>query len=151
MILIICWLIGLQKQANLTAPFTPQVQRQLLDLACDVKQQLSSDDSVAVQFAQWTGQINRGQFEELITPLVKRTLMSCRRALKDADITADEVLKWSWSVVRPVPLVRQLVGDFLWSYPLTSIDQIKSLRLVQRFKPTFWWVTSQNQKCCCWM
>ena len=114
------------EQANLTAPFTPQVQRQLLDLACDVKQQLSSDDSVAIQFAQWTGQINRGQFEELITPLVKRTLMSCRRALKDADITADEVLE----VVMVggstrVPLVRQLVGDFFGRTPLTSIDPDK--------------------------
>ncbi|MDD2341454.1 MAG: Fe-S protein assembly chaperone HscA [Tolumonas sp.] len=113
-------------QANLTAPFTPQVQRQLLDLACDVKQQLSSDDSAAVQFAQWTGQINRAQFEELITPLVKRTLMSCRRALKDADITADEVLE----VVMVggstrVPLVRQLVGDFFGRTPLTSIDPDK--------------------------
>lgn len=114
------------EQANLTAPFTPQVQRQLLDLACDVKQQLSSDDSVAIQFAQWTGQINRGQFEELITPLVKRTLMSCRRVLKDADITADEVLE----VVMVggstrVPLVRQLVGDFFGRTPLTSIDPDK--------------------------
>ncbi|WP_320150934.1 Fe-S protein assembly chaperone HscA [uncultured Tolumonas sp.] len=114
------------EQANLTAPFTPQVQRQLLDLACDVKQQLSSDDSVAVQFAQWTGHISRAQFEELITPLVKRTLMSCRRALKDADITADEVLE----VVMVggstrVPLVRQLVGDFFGRTPLTSIDPDK--------------------------
>jgi molecular chaperone HscA len=114
------------EQANLTAPFTPQVQRQLLDLACDVKQQLSSDDSVAIQFAQWTGQINRGQFEELITPLVKRTLMSCRRALKDADITAEDVLE----VVMVggstrVPLVRQLVGDFFGRTPLTSIDPDK--------------------------
>ena len=113
-------------QANLTAPFTPQVQRQLLDLACDVKQQLSSDDSVAIQFAQWTGRISRAQFEELITPLVKRTLMSCRRALKDADITADEVLE----VVMVggstrVPLVRQLVGDFFGRTPLTSIDPDK--------------------------
>ncbi len=117
------WIAG---QVNLTAPFTPQVQRQLLDLACDVKQRLSSDDSVAVQFAQWTGHINRAQFEELITPLVKRTLMSCRRALKDADITADEVLE----VVMVggstrVPLVRQLVGDFFGRTPLTSIDPDK--------------------------
>ncbi len=113
-------------QANLTAPFTPQVQRQLLDLACDVKQLLSSSDAVDVQFAQWTGHINRAQFEELITPLVKRTLMSCRRALKDADITADEVLE----VVMVggstrVPLVRQLVGDFFGRTPLTSIDPDK--------------------------
>ena len=52
--------------------------------------------------------------------------MSCRRALKDADITADEVLE----VVMVggstrVPLVRQLVGDFFGRTPLTSIDPDK--------------------------
>jgi molecular chaperone HscA len=113
-------------QAGLIAPFTPQVQRQLLDLACDVKQQLSHRDIVELQFAEWAGQISRAEFEALITPLVKRTLMSCRRALKDADITADEVLE----VVMVggstrVPLVRQLVGDFFGRTPLTSIDPDK--------------------------
>ena len=40
------------EQAGLVAPFTPQVQRQLLDLACDVKQQLSAQDTVVISFAQ---------------------------------------------------------------------------------------------------
>ena len=114
------------EQANLTAPFTPRIQRQLLDLACDVKQQLSAQDTVAVSFAQWSGSIDRIQFEELITPLVKKTLMSCRRAIKDAGVEADEVLE----VVMVggstrVPLVRQLVGDFFGRTPLTSIDPDK--------------------------
>jgi len=91
-----------------------------------VKQQLSHLDIVELQFAEWAGQISRAEFEALITPLVKRTLMSCRRALKDADITADEVLE----VVMVggstrVPLVRQLVGDFFGRTPLTSIDPDK--------------------------
>ncbi|MBB6056070.1 Fe-S protein assembly chaperone HscA [Tolumonas osonensis] len=114
------------EQAGLVAPFTPQVQRQLLDLACDVKQQLSAQDTVAVSFAQWSGSIDRVQFEALITPLVKRTLMSCRRAIKDAGVETDEVLQ----VVMVggstrVPLVRQMVGDFFGRTPLTSIDPDK--------------------------
>ena len=114
------------EQAGLISPFSPQIQRQLLDLACDTKQKLSNADSVALQFGEWSGSVDRAQFEELITPLVKRTLMSCRRAVKDASVETDEVLQ----VVMVggstrVPLVRQMVGEFFGRTPLTSIDPDK--------------------------
>ncbi len=114
------------EQAGLISPFSPQIQRQLLDLACDTKQKLSNADSVALQFGEWSGSVDRAQFEELITPLVKRTLMSCRRAVKDAGVETDEVLQ----VVMVggstrVPLVRQMVGEFFGRTPLTSIDPDK--------------------------
>ena len=114
------------EQAGLISPFSPQIQRQLLDLACDTKQKLSYADSVDLQFGEWSGSVDRAQFEELITPLVKRTLMSCRRAVKDASVETDEVLQ----VVMVggstrVPLVRQMVGEFFGRTPLTSIDPDK--------------------------
>ena len=114
------------EQAGLISPFSPQIQRQLLDLACDTKQKLSNADSVALQFGEWSGSVDRAQFEELITPLVKRTLMSCRRAVKDAGVETDGVLQ----VVMVggstrVPLVRQMVGEFFGRTPLTSIDPDK--------------------------
>ncbi len=64
------------------------------------------------------GDISRSQFNDLIAPLVKRTLMACRRALKDAGVEAQEVLE----VVMVggstrVPLVRERVGEFFWPYP----------------------------------
>ena len=87
---------------------------------------MSNADSVALQFGEWSGSVDRAQFEELITPLVKRTLMSCRRAVKDASVETDEVLQ----VVMVggstrVPLVRQMVGEFFGRTPLTSIDPDK--------------------------
>ncbi|MGL5992733.1 MAG: Hsp70 family protein, partial [Aeromonas sobria] len=77
-------------------------------------------------FAGWQGSVTRSQFEQLITPLVKRTLLACRRALRDADLEQVEVLE----VVMVggstrVPLVRELVGDFFQRTPLTSIDPDK--------------------------
>ncbi|NPE72913.1 Hsp70 family protein, partial [Dickeya dadantii] len=68
----------------------------------------------------------REQFNALIAPLVKRTLLSCRRTLKDADVDADEVKE----VVMVggstrVPLVREQVGEFFGRTPLTSIDPDK--------------------------
>ena len=70
--------------------------------------------------------MTRDDFNGLIAGLVKRTLMACRRALKDAGVTPEEVLE----VVMVggstrVPLVREKVGEFFGRQPLTTIDPDK--------------------------
>ncbi|UDN34830.1 Fe-S protein assembly chaperone HscA [Proteus vulgaris] len=102
------------------------LQRQLLDVASETKIALSDNDVVDININGWKGEITRAEFESLIQSLVKRTLLSVRRALKDADIDVDEVLE----VVMVggstrVPLVRQMVGDYFKREPLTSIDPDK--------------------------
>lgn len=103
-----------------------RVQRELLDAAIDAKIALSDAQAVTVNVAGWQGEITRDRFNELIAALVKRTLLACRRALKDADVDASEVLE----VVMVggstrVPLVRERVGEFFGRTPLTSIDPDK--------------------------
>ncbi|GAM67174.1 chaperone protein HscA [Vibrio sp. JCM 19236] len=102
---------------------TPQQTRALLNAATQAKIDLSNQDVAEVTVLDWTGSVTRDQFEEVIRPLVKRTLMSCRRAVKDAGIDNDEVLE----VVMVggstrTPLVREMVGDFFGRTPLTSIN-----------------------------
>lgn len=104
----------------------PRLQRQLLDAAVDAKIALSDAESVDVNVAGWQGSITRTEFNDLISTLVKRTLLSCRRALKDAGVEASEVLE----VVMVggstrVPLVRDRVGEFFGRQPLTTIDPDK--------------------------
>ncbi|HEN3565783.1 TPA: Fe-S protein assembly chaperone HscA [Yersinia enterocolitica] len=116
----------LREQAGIDSRDDHGVQRQLLDAAIAAKITLSDAEVADVSVAGWQGQITRQQFESLITSLVKRTLMACRRALKDAGVTADEVLE----VVMVggstrVPLVREQVGQFFGRPPLTSIDPDK--------------------------
>lgn len=101
-------------------------QRQLLDLACECKVALSDADSVTFNFAGKQGEIHRDTFNALIEPLVRKSLQSCRRALKDAQIAADAIVQ----VVMVggstrVPLVRERVGAFFEREPLTSIDPDK--------------------------
>ncbi|MDE1478302.1 Fe-S protein assembly chaperone HscA [Xenorhabdus bovienii] len=99
------------------------LQRQLLDIATQAKIALSDADTAEINIAGWQGNITRTEFNELIVSLVKRTLLACRRALKDAGVTTGEVLQ----VVMVggstrVPLVRSMVGEFFDREPLTSID-----------------------------
>lgn len=116
----------IREQADIPDRSDNRVQRELLDAAIAAKIALSDADSVTVNVAGWQGEISREQFNELIAPLVKRTLLACRRALKDAGVEADEVLE----VVMVggstrVPLVRERVGEFFGRPPLTSIDPDK--------------------------
>jgi molecular chaperone HscA len=116
----------LREQAGISDRSDHGVQRQLLDAAIAVKIALSDAQSTTVDIAGWQGEVTREQFETLIASLVKRTLMACRRALKDAAVSAEEVLE----VVMVggstrVPLVREQVGEFFGRTPLTSIDPDK--------------------------
>ncbi|TNH08562.1 Fe-S protein assembly chaperone HscA [Testudinibacter sp. TR-2022] len=105
-------------------------RRQLLETAIATKVQLSAESAVKVQFKTWQGEISRPQFDQLIQPLVKRSLMACRRALKDAQVGQEDVLQ----VVMVggstrIPLIREQVGEFFGKTPLTSIDPDKVVAL----------------------
>lgn len=113
----------IKDQAGITSALSNQEQRELLTLATETKVALSDADSITVSFKEWSGTITVDVFNQLIHSLVKKTLMACRRALKDADITAEEVME----VVMVggstrTPIVRSSVGDYFGKTPLTSID-----------------------------
>ncbi|MFC5078523.1 Chaperone protein HscA [Vibrio thalassae] len=112
----------LQQQIG-KSELTLQEQRQLLDAATQAKIDLSSSDVADVDVLGWQGTLSKAQFEDLIRALVKKTLLSCRRALKDAEVETEDVLE----VVMVggstrTPLVRDMVGEFFGKTPLTSIN-----------------------------
>ncbi|EGR0243106.1 Fe-S protein assembly chaperone HscA [Vibrio parahaemolyticus] len=113
----------LMEQAGLEAPLSAEKNRALLNIATATKIAFSEQDSVEVDVFGWKGTVIREQFEDLIRPLVKKTLMSCRRALKDADVEAEEVLEvvMVGGSTRTL-LVREMVGEFFGRTPLTSIN-----------------------------
>ena len=107
-------------------PQNEQQKRHLLELAIQTKITLTDQLTTTIDYQNHQLKVSRTQFNDLIQPLVKRSLMACRRALKDASITAEEVRE----VVMVggstrVPYVREQVGEFFQRNPLTTIDPDK--------------------------
>ncbi|GAB3836711.1 Fe-S protein assembly chaperone HscA [Hymenobacter jeollabukensis] len=93
---------------------SPQLKQRLRLLAEQAKRYLSDHDLFGAQLDQANNlTLNRQEFDELIRPLVTRTIDSCRRALSDAKLTADKldaVLLVGGST--RVPLVYDSVSEF---------------------------------------
>lgn len=117
----------LQQSWNLDS-LTSQERRALLIESRRVKEQLTSNDSVVAKLVLADGkpfelEVTKAQFDEIIEPLVKKTIASCRRALRDAGIKSGEVLETVMvGGSTRVPLVREKVEAFFGKSPLTSID-----------------------------
>lgn len=111
------------EQAGFDGKLTPQQSRALHDAATDAKIALSDADEASIDVLGWQGTVSREQFNSLIQPLVKKTLMACRRAIKDAAIEIDEVIETVMvGGSTRVPMVREMVGNYFGKVPLTSID-----------------------------
>ncbi|WP_456296125.1 Fe-S protein assembly chaperone HscA [Vibrio sp. AK197] len=113
----------LLEQITIERPLSAEQNRILLNVATEAKIALSQSQTTSISVLGWEGELTRDTLNELIEPLVKKTLLSCRRALKDAHVDSDEVLE----VVMVggstrTPAVRDMVGDFFGRTPLTSIN-----------------------------
>ena len=116
----------IKEKLGLTNNIDPYINQKISSQATEIKILLSEQDLAVFSLDNQSLTITRQQFQQLIEPLVKRTLAVCRRALKDAEINMDEVVE----VVMVggstrVPLVRELVGNYFKTNPLISIDPDK--------------------------
>jgi len=102
--------------------------RRLMHVARTAKEALTDQPAVEVKLERiagttWQGELTRARFEELIEPLLQKTLSPCRRTLRDAGIRAADVeaVVMVGGSTR-IPLVRQRVGEFFGREPLVDID-----------------------------
>ena len=118
------------QQLNIAQGQNPQVDQTLVDMAGRAKHMLSEQTSYLLEVPDVlntvgadTIEISREIFDQLIEPLVRKTLSPCRRALRDAGVERGSVQ----AVVMVggstrVPLVRKIVSDFFQQEVLTSIN-----------------------------
>jgi len=121
----------LVEQAGLVRPLSATMERQLTQQACAAKEALTDNNETVITLnlddgSTWQDTVSKQTFDGLIANLVAKTLRACRRALKDAQVSTDEVIE----VVMVggstrVPLVRSEVEAYFNKPPLTSIDPDK--------------------------
>lgn len=116
----------IKEQAGYTGDLTAQQMRMVQDAATDAKIALTDADTAQIDVLDWQGSVTREQFNALIQPLVKKTLMSCRRAIRDSGIEISAIIETVMvGGSTRVPLVREMVGNYFGKEPLTSIDPDK--------------------------
>ena len=123
--LLVNWLL---EQADLKQLDDEQDRADAKQYAQGIKEALTDQDTVDIDWSSTGGsslrtRLSREDFNQIIEPLIKRTLKPCRQVLRDADVPVQDVR----AVVMVggstrVPLVRTLVSDFFGKPVLTTIN-----------------------------
>jgi molecular chaperone HscA len=108
---------------NNLSSLTPEQIQKLRILSKSAKEELSSKNESSFIFDNLEYSITKNQFEDLIKPLIKRTLLIIKRALRDADTDIDQVkdIIMVGGSTR-VPLVKNMVSDLFSKPVLDSIN-----------------------------
>jgi len=121
----------IMSQAGIGGDPGRHLQRRLMQAACAAKEALTAQTSVDVAIelddgSRWQGVLTRELMDSLIEPLIRKTLAPCRRVLRDAGISVDDVhdVVMVGGSTR-VPKVRAMVGEFFGRQPLVDIDPDK--------------------------
>ena len=121
---VYAWIIQETKLVNLQ----PEDQRGLLSAAKRAKEELSKATETSIQLTLMSGQsislvLTRDQFEALTKPLVDKTMVSVRKALRDAQLQVAEVkgVVMVGGATR-MPQVQAAVGTFFKTQPLNNLD-----------------------------
>lgn len=118
------WLI---QQSDTGGKLNQNQIRGLLMIGRQLKEQLTEHESVDVVLdidpLKWQGVLTRDQFHARIDPLVDKTVRACRRSLRDAGLSIEDIdtVVMVGGSTR-VPRVREKVTEFFKKEPLVEID-----------------------------
>ena len=118
------WLLDEQKLSDLSEPDT----QLLLSLVRSAKEELTDNDSTTIRTVLSSGQvvqanIAKTQFEQLTRHLVQQTIEPVKQALKDANISKNDIggIIMVGGATR-MPHVQQAVADFFGQAPLNNLN-----------------------------
>ncbi len=105
-------------------PGTPTERRRLLRLARSARERLTTETKTVIDAQPiYSGELTRADLDQAIDPLIERTLVACRRVLKDAGVKIADVgaVVLVGGATR-TPRVRERVGTLFRKTPLHDID-----------------------------
>ncbi len=121
---IMRWIVEqLGDEAIFLESLTPNVERELLDIACALKEQLSDNVIATASYNNTALNLSRDDFNKLADPLINKTLLSCKRSLRDAGVDKadiDNVVMVGGST-RSLR-VREKVAELFNCEPLVDLD-----------------------------
>ena len=128
---IFCWVL---EQAALT-PLNANDTRLLMAKAREVKEELTNHAETRFTAVLSTGemvdlQISSNIFSEITHSLVQKTLVPTRKALRDANLNAEDIkgVVMVGGATR-MPHIQQAVAEFFQQEPLTNLDPDKVVAL----------------------
>ena len=128
---LFCWIL---QEAKL-APLSDEDTRLLMVKAREAKETLSTKTSTYIDAKLNSGesvhlQISTAVFADITQNLVLKTMTPCRKALRDADLSADDIdgVVLVGGATR-MPHVRKAVSEFFQTTPLANIDPDKVVAL----------------------
>jgi len=98
----------------------------LVQIANTAKHALSSEATVELKYDDWKVELSSEKFEILTSELVARTINTCRRVLRDASLSVEDIdsIVMVGGSTR-MPVIRKAVAKFFGKPPLTNIDPDK--------------------------
>lgn len=128
---LFCWII---EQAHL-APLSDEDTRILMVKSREAKELLSAHAETHIDATLNSGEevhltIGAVEFAEMTKHLLSKTLAPCRKAMRDAGLTVDDIdgVVLVGGSTR-MPTVRKAVGDYFETTPLANIDPDKVVAL----------------------
>lgn len=105
---------------------SPEFNARILQIANAAKHQLSSAEEVELNYGDWSASINREQLAKISRELISRAVNTCRRVLRDASLSIDEVdnIVMVGGSTR-MPAIREAIAELFAKAPLTDIDPDK--------------------------
>jgi molecular chaperone HscA len=121
--LVAQWIL---EQADIDESLTYDRRNVLAAVARHAKHVLTDEDSVKISFEEWVGTLTRQEFDGIVDALIDKTIKMCRRVLRDAKVSADDIsdVVMVGGSTR-TPRVRERVSEFFGSPVHTEIDPDK--------------------------